>query len=67
MIAIVNVDPNPRTIGEHDYEVRINRQVICRFKHIREQGLATCLEKAAEAVRDDQISALATALRQHLG
>lgn len=52
MIAIVNVDKNPRKTGLHTYEVRINHDVICRFTHKREDGLATCLRLASEAVEE---------------
>ena len=54
MIAIVNVTPNPETadpLGVHEYELRVNRQVITRFTHLRAEGLAKCLDRAAEAVR----------------
>lgn len=50
MIAIVNVSKNPEPTGEHDYEVRINREVITTFTHMREENLSVCLRKAAEAV-----------------
>ncbi len=64
MIGIVNVGPvdgetNP--IGEHRYEVRINRQVITTFTHHRANGLAECLRQAARAVdhhRDLQVDRL---------
>ena len=49
MIAIVNVDPNPRPGGVHLYELRINHEVICAFYHDRDEPLHTCLEKAAAA------------------
>ena len=52
MIAIVNIDKNPRKTGLHTYEVRINHDVICRFTHKRENGLATCLRLASEAVEE---------------
>jgi len=39
MIAIINIDKNPRKTGWHDYEIRINKQVISTFKHRREDGL----------------------------
>ena len=54
MIAIVNIDKNPRKTGLHDYEVRINHDVICRFAHKRENGLATCLRLASEAVEEQK-------------
>lgn len=56
MIAIVNIEQNPRKSGEHEYSVRINRLEICRFKHHREQNLSTCLEKAAKAVRHHELT-----------
>ena len=49
MIAIVNVDGNPRPSGEHIYELRINRELIATFTHNREEGLTKCLELAAKA------------------
>jgi len=54
MIAIVNIDKNPRKTGIHLYEVRINQDVICRFTHNREDGLATCLRMACEAVEENK-------------
>lgn len=53
VIAIVNVgaaegETNP--IGEHRYEVRINREVITTFHHFRANGLGECLRQAAAAV-----------------
>lgn len=56
MIAIVNVTPQ----GEYDpsgvskYEVRINRDVVARFRHSRPKGLAACLRAAAKAVDEAQ-------------
>lgn len=50
MIAIVNVSTHDDPCGVHEYEVRINREVITRFEHVREDGLAVCLRKAANAV-----------------
>ena len=50
MIAIVNVG---RKDGEEktQYELRINREVIATFEHLRADGLAVCLEEAAKAAR----------------
>lgn len=53
MIAIVNVDKNVRESGEHEYELRINREVICRFTHNREESLSECLLKAAIAAEEN--------------
>jgi hypothetical protein len=36
--------------GERLYKVFINKTFICEFKHFRKDGLATCLQKAAEAI-----------------
>ena len=49
MIAIVNVSENPSPFGIHDYELRINREVVAKFQHKREDGLTVCLKKAAAA------------------
>ncbi len=56
MIAIVNTGPkdDPNPMGWRDYEVRINRDVICRFKHKRSNGLGRCLMEAARAVEQAQ-------------
>jgi hypothetical protein len=59
MIAIVNMSPKGSDpAGTHLYEVRINATPICRFRHSRPEGLATCLDKAAEAVRLHQVKEL---------
>lgn len=47
MIAIVNVDPNPRSIGPDLYEIRLNRQLLATFVHSREHDLVTLFEKVA--------------------
>lgn len=52
MIAIVNT--GVKIFGnrnEYLYSVRINIKEICKFTHNRDDGLAVCLDKAAEAVR----------------
>jgi hypothetical protein len=54
MIAIVNVDSNPRKTGIHLYEVRINTKVICQFTHKRENSLDILLKLAAVAVEEQQ-------------
>lgn len=50
MIAIVNISKKPVEKGPHVYEIRINRRVIARFTHNREDPLYECLLKAAGAV-----------------
>lgn len=56
MIAIVNTSPEGAPLsGTHEYEVRINRHVVTRFSHHRPDGLAECLERAADAVRRQMI------------
>lgn len=62
MIAIVNIEEHARPTGLHLHEVRINQQVICTFQHWREESLATCLRKAAEAV--DALSRSETSLHR---
>jgi len=52
MIAIVNVSECPSHIGEQTYELRINERVLARFTHVREQGLALCLFRAACAAQE---------------
>jgi len=55
MIAIVNVDENVRPDGPHEYELRINRRVVCTFTHNREEPLHECLLKAAIAAEEKAI------------
>ena len=38
--------------GINKYQVRINQKVIAEFEHLRTDGLATCLRKAADAVEN---------------
>ena len=52
MIAIINRGPTDNTTDERVYEVKINHELICEFKHNRSDGLAVCLEKAAKAVKE---------------
>lgn len=51
MIAIVNKGKpdNADREDERMYEVRINRDALFYFIHNRDDGLATCLSKAANA------------------
>jgi len=64
MIAIVNVDPNPRIAGEHLYELRINKELITTFAHNREEGLAVLLLKASEAADMEKMSQIAAILSE---
>lgn len=48
-IIIQNVSEHPEPNGVHEYELRINRLLIARFEHRREESLAVCLRKAADA------------------
>ena len=52
MIAIVNVGPHddPDKLGVRTYEVRINSDVVCTFRHRRADGLGRCLLEASKAV-----------------
>jgi hypothetical protein len=54
MIAIVNIDENPRAFGEHLYSLRINQRELCKFKHKREDGISTCLMKAAKEIEKNK-------------
>lgn len=59
MIAIINDGTNSNITGLHRYRVQINNELICEFDHVREDGLAECLRKAADAVEqaeEDRIS-----------
>ena len=62
MIAIVNVGPMTDDPGGlRNYEVRINREVICTFQHYRCDGLAMCLRLAALAAQRVERARLAEA------
>jgi hypothetical protein len=52
VIAIVNVGPHddPDKLGWRTYEVRINSDVVCTFRHRRADGLGRCLLEASKAV-----------------
>ena len=55
MITIVNIGPQSADKGGwRNYEVRINQEVICKFRHKRSHGLAECLRSAAGAVELDK-------------
>ncbi len=52
MITITNIGPQTKDPGGlRNYEVRINRELICTFNHYRRDGLAECLRLASEAVK----------------
>lgn len=51
MIWIHNVTPEGTPNNEpHDYEVKINRRTLVRFKHVRNRGAAECFRAAADAL-----------------
>ena len=55
MIAIINKGPHTNDLGgERNYEVRINDELICTFKHKRANGLSACLMAAAQAVEENK-------------
>lgn len=55
MIAIVNISGDDlKQFGENTYSVRINHKEIVQFKHQRQDGLAECLRKAAQAVDEEK-------------
>ena len=49
-VTINNVSERPSEDGVNYYEVTIGPQVIASFAHIRSDGLASCLRRAAAAV-----------------
>ena len=50
-IIITNISDDQMTTGVQNYVLRINKKVICYFKHNRSyNGLAECLRDAADAV-----------------
>ena len=61
MIVIQNIGPHDGSdlLGVREYEVRINQEVICRFRHRRGDGLARCLLEASKAVGRQQWEGLA--------
>lgn len=61
MIQIKNISSKETPEeGINQYELRINKKVICRFKHDRKAGgLAQCLRDAADAVDKSRLSDLA--------
>ena len=52
MIAIVNMTSNKDPREEDVYEVRINRTPLFTFKHLRKDGLAKCLQRAAKQAKE---------------
>lgn len=48
-VIINNVSTHDDLEGVNDYELRINRKLIATFSHVRKNGLAACLRRAAEA------------------
>lgn len=49
-VLIVNVTPDDRFgSGLQDYELRVNYRCLAKFTHVRQDGLAICLRKAADA------------------
>lgn len=50
-IVIQNISgDNVPDSATHDYTLKINYELICRFQHRRDEGLAQCLRQAADAV-----------------
>lgn len=50
-IIIKNVSPSHVKDNEpNEYILRINDRIVAEFEHIRDDGLAVCLRKAAEAL-----------------
>jgi len=55
VIAIVNVTKEHDPVGLNDYELRINREVIAKFSHVRSEGLGMCLRLAALAADEAEV------------
>lgn len=50
-VIITNVSTHDDEQGTNQYVVRINHNpIIARFDHVRSEGLAMCLRRAADAV-----------------
>lgn len=50
-VVITNISRHGDMQGLNQYVVRINNDpVIARFYHVRSEGLAACLRRAADAV-----------------
>jgi hypothetical protein len=50
-VIITNVSTHDDEEGVNQYVVRINQNpIIARFDHVRSEGLAECLRRAADAV-----------------
>lgn len=64
MIAIVNITPDPQPSGWHDYELRINTKVIAQFQHRREESLAVCLRRAADAAEKAEYELISALLAE---
>jgi len=64
MIAIVNISKCDSPFGVHEYELRINSQVITRFEHTREDGLIVCLQKAARAAEKAELEKIDEMLKR---
>ena len=52
MIGIRRLQQLGHVDNVYDYEVRINSDLICNFRHRYGDGLAECLRRAATAVED---------------
>jgi len=40
--------------GKQHYSLRINHEELCQFEHTFEDGLASCLRKAADALEEGE-------------
>lgn len=57
MIQIVNVSEDVQPTGTHLYELRVNRNALTTFNHNREDGIATLLRLAADAIETTRATA----------
>ena len=62
-IIITNITDESKDYEKDSYVVRINKKIICEFKHKRKiNGLADCLRDAAGAVDNQSIDSHAVLL-----
>lgn len=63
-IIISNISDTYSREGIQKYQVKLNRILLCEFEHLSEDGMAVCLQKAAEALDNVDIDARIKEQRQ---
>jgi len=66
-VVISNTSTHDDLEGENFYEVRIAGRLIATFTHVRRDGMAECLRRAAEAVESGRAVRLSTGAAAPLG